>query len=272
MRLWLIMMLASGVTLGGSGCAQLLLGGITAAQALQPISDEQEVQIGTAAMQELLADPKTRRYTGTALNQYVTRIGQGLAADTGRASLPWEFFILESPDLNAFALPGGKIAITTGALAAMRNEAELAAVLAHEIAHVVERHGIEQLKRAMVARGVAIAALGTSPQVAQVAGSLALQIVLNGYGRDAELEADRAGVVLASENRYDPNALGGFLETLAQRSGETPGWLVPLSTHPPISERLAQIRETIRERQLSGSVTEAEEFRRMTAPLGRPGG
>ncbi len=255
------------VSLAGTGCAQLLVGGLTAAQALQPISDAQEVQIGNQAVRQILADPKTRLYPGEALNQYVTRIGRQLAQETSRSGLPWRFGIIESPDLNAFAVPGGAIFVTTGALAAMKNEAELAAVLAHEITHVVERHGIDQLKRAMVAQGLAIAALGTSPQIAQAAGSIALRIALNGYGRDAEFESDRLGVVLAAANGYDPQALADFLATIARRSGETPGWLVPLASHPPVSQRIEAIAQIVRERKLTGSVRNTESFKRMTAPL-----
>jgi predicted Zn-dependent protease len=267
--MWFRVLLVVGLifSLGTTGCAQLLVGGLTAAQALQPISDEQEVAIGNAAVRQMLADPKIRFNSNEALNLYVTGIGRALAQDTSRANLPWRFGIIESPDLNAFALPGGVVVITTGALEAMKNEAELAAVLSHEIGHVVERHGIEQLKRAMVAQGIAIAALGTSPQIAQAAGSIALQIVLNGYGRDAEFEADRFGTRLASTNGYDPQALVGFLQTIASKSGATPGWLVPLSTHPPVEQRIQTIQEIVREQKLTGSKTNAGEFKRQTAPL-----
>lgn len=254
-------------SVGTTGCAQLLIGGLTAAQALQPISDEQEVAIGNSAVRKLLADPKFRLYAGRELNQYVANLGWELAQETSRANLPWRFGIVVSDDLNAFALPGGIIMVTTGALKAMQNEAELVAVLSHEIGHVVERHGIEQLKRAMVAQGLAIAALGTSPEIAQAAGSIALQIVLNGYGREAEFEADRFGTQLASRNGYDPDALVGFLQTIAAAGGQAPGWLVPLSTHPTVPQRVEAIRQTVREQKLTGSKTNADDFKRQTAPL-----
>lgn len=267
MVLRVLLLLGLVFSVGMTGCAQLLVGGLTAAQALQPISDEQEVAIGNAAVQKLLSDPRFRLYEGEALNRYVAGIGTALAQDTSRANLPWRFGIVDSPDLNAFALPGGVVMVTTGALKAMKNEAELAAVLAHEIGHVVERHGIEQLKRAMVAQGLAIAALGSSPQIAQAAGSIALQIVLNGYGRDAEFEADRLGTTLAAKLGYDPRALSGFLQTIAAHGGETPGWLVPLSTHPTVQQRIQRIDAVIREQKLTGSLTRAETFRRQIVPL-----
>ena len=262
-----LLVLSLVFSLGMTGCAQLLIGGITAAQALQPISDEQEVAIGNSALQQMAADPKFQLYGGEALNQYVAQIGVRLAKETSRPNLPWRFGIVVSDDLNAFALPGGIICVTTGALKAMRNEAELAAVLAHEIGHVVERHGIDQLKRAMVAQGLAIAALGTSPEIAQAAGSIALQIVLNGYGREAEFEADRYGAQLAAKDGYNPVALVGFLETIAARGGETPGWLVPLSTHPSVEQRVQAIQQLVREQKLTGSKTNADAFKRQTAPL-----
>ena len=254
-------------TLGTTGCAQLLIGGITAAQALQPISDEQEVQIGNSALLQMAQDPRFQLYQGQALNQYVANVGVRLAQASSRPNLPWRFGVVVSDDLNAFALPGGIVCVTTGALKAMKNEAELATVLAHEIGHVAERHGIDQLKRAMVAQGLAIAALGTSPEIAQAAGAIAVQIVLNGYGREAEFEADRFGIQLASKAGYNPEALVAFLETIAAHGGGTPGWLIPLSNHPSVQQRVQAIQQLIREKRLTGSKTNTEQFKRETAQL-----
>ncbi len=254
-------------TLASTGCAQLLLGGLTAAQALQPISDEQEIEIGRGAAHEVLNDSKTEVYTHSGVNAYVQGVGKRMAARSERPSLPWEFRVIQDPALNAFALPGGQIFITTGALKAMKNEAELAGVLGHEVAHVAHKHGIEKLKQAMVAQGVAIATLGSSPQIAQQAGSIALQLVLNGQGRSAELQADRYGTIYGAGESYSPPALGDFLKTIHASSGATPTWLGALSTHPPLEERLETIRQTIEENRLSGSVIRQSEFLAATAPL-----
>ena len=253
--------------LSTSGCAQLLIGGLTAAQALQPISEAQEIQIGQAAAQEVLSDPKTRLYTDTRTNAYVTAVGERMAARSERPSLPWEFRILDDPALNAFALPGGQIFITTGALKAMKNEAELAGVLGHEVAHVAHKHGIDKLKQAMVAKGLLIATLGSSAELLQQAGAIALQLVLNGQGRSAELEADRYGTLYEARENYNPHALGDFLQTISTTSGETPAWLGALSTHPPLTERLETIRQTIAQNHLSGTQTRTDEFLAGTASL-----
>ena len=255
------------VTLATSGCAQLLLGGLTAAQALQPISDAQEIEIGRSAAQEVLNDPETRVYTHSGVTSYVQQVGARMAARSERPGLPWEFRVVDDPTLNAFALPGGQIFITTGALKAMKNEAELAGVLGNEVAHVAHKHGISKLQQAMVAQGIAIATLGSSPQLAQQAGAIALQLVLNGQGRGAELEADRYGTLYESRENYNPNSLGDFLRTIESTSGGTPEWLGVLSTHPPLNERLETIRATIEQNRLSGTETRQSDFLTATAPL-----
>lgn len=252
---------------GLSGCAQLLLGGLTAAQALQPISDDHEVQIGRSAAQELLNDPKTEVVTDSGLTAYVKEVGGRMAANSERPTLPWAFYVVKDAELNAFALPGGQIFVTTGALKAMRNEAELAGVLGHEVAHVAHKHGIEKLKQAMVAQGLAIATLGSSPDLVQKAGSIALTLVLNGQGRSAELEADRFGTLYQAHDHYNPKALGDFLQTIEATSGSTPAWLGVLSTHPPISERLETIRQTIAQNHLSGTLTREPDFLNATRSL-----
>lgn len=255
------------VTFGSAGCAQLLTGGLTAAQALQPISEEQEISIGRSAAQEVLNDPETRLYTQSSVNAYVRDVGMRMAARSERPSLPWEFRIVDDPALNAFALPGGQIFITTGALKAMKSEAELAGVLGHEVAHVAHKHGIEKLKQAMIAQGIATATLGSTPQLAQQAGVIALTLVLNGQGRGAELEADRYGTIYESRENYNPHALGDFLRTIESTSGGTPEWLGVLSTHPPLNERLETIRQTIAQHKLSGTMMRESEFLTATAPL-----
>lgn len=248
------------LTLANTGCAQLLLGGLTAAQALQPITEEQEIEIGQSAAQEVINDPKTVIYTNPDVTAYVAAVGMRIAAQSERPNLPWEFRVVVDDDLNAFALPGGQIFITTGALKAMKNEAELAGVLGHEVAHVAHKHGITKLQQAMVAQGLAIATLGSSPALLRQAGAIALQLVLNGQGRQAELEADRYGAIYESSVNYNPNALGDFLTTIDSATGGTPEWLGVLSTHPPLSERLETIRATILLNRLSGTETRQAEF------------
>lgn len=260
MRRWCTSILLAAMVAVTPGCAQILMGGLVAGQALAPITDEQEVAIGRSAAEEVLRDPKTPAYTNAQVTSYVQGVGMRVAKRSQRPDLPYEFHVIASPELNAFALPGGQIFVTTAALKAMKSEAELAGVLAHEVTHVAQRHGIDQLRRAMLAQGVAIAALGSTPALAQQAGKIALDLVLKGYSRTAEDEADRFGAVYSSTAGYDPRGLSSFLNTLAQTLGDTPKAFEPLSDHPIISERVQRISQIIAEQHLSGSEVGAEVF------------
>ncbi|MCM2355956.1 MAG: M48 family metalloprotease, partial [Arenimonas sp.] len=130
------------------GDAERLFGlGKKAADATAPITDEQEIELGRGIAANLLgARPLVR---DQALQQYVNRIGLWLALQTERPNLPWRFGVMDSTDVNAFALPGGTILITQGLYDRLRDEAELASVLSHEIAHVVERHQVKAIKKEM---------------------------------------------------------------------------------------------------------------------------
>ncbi|HBN09289.1 MAG TPA: hypothetical protein DD435_11810 [Cyanobacteria bacterium UBA8530] len=263
------LVLAIGVMLGTSiGCYRLLLGGLFAAQAAAPISDQQEIAIGQAGVEQILAKPENRLYREPRVNAYVSEVGGEMARQTGRANLPWQFFILESPQKNAFSLPGGKIFVTTGILRSMDNRAQLAGVLGHEAGHIGARHGIAELKRALLARGVLISALGDTPMAGQIAGRLAAELVLRGYGRQAEFEADELGATYSSKANYDPRQLEIFLSDLG-KSGESPAWLSPLETHPPIKERIERLENFIQKKNLGGSRIEAIPFKADMAPLGK---
>lgn len=267
MRRWWTSLALAGLLAVTPGCAQVLMGGLVAGQALAPISDEQEVAIGRSAAQEVLADPKTPAFNNSQVASYVQGVGMKVAQRSERAGLPYEFHVIASSELNAFALPGGQVFVTTAALKAMKNEAELAGVLAHEVTHVAHKHGIDQLRRAMLAQGIAIAALGSTPAIAQQAGKIALDLVLKGYSRTAEADADRYGAIFSSGAGYDPNGLSTFLNTLAQTLGDTPKAFEPLSDHPIISDRIKHITAVISEQHLTGSTTASETFVSQTQPV-----
>ncbi|HEY9855575.1 MAG TPA: M48 family metallopeptidase [Stenomitos sp.] len=249
-----------------SGCVQLIIGGLNILQGLLPVSRDQEIAMGAAAAQQLLSSPQVRLYDNPQVLAYVQRVGMAMVRQSGRTDLPWRFYVVVAPEQNAFALPGGFVFITTGALQAMSNEAELAGVLGHEVGHVAARHGVEQIRRALVARGFLISTLGTSPQAAQIAGQIVAQIVLKGYGREAELEADRLGARYAARAGYDPRQLEAFLQVLAKQ-GEPPGWLMPLETHPTIADRLQNLDRTIASQNLHGNELGQDSFRTAMAPL-----
>lgn len=181
----------------------------------------------------------------------VQRVGQKLVRESFAAKSPYRFsfHVLADPrTVNAFALPGGPIFVTEGLLRRLRNEAELAAVLGHEIAHVIARHSSEQLAKQQLTQGlVGAAVLGTGDYTTAQIGQLVGGLINMRYGRDDELESDALGIRIMAEAGYDPRAMLGVMEMLAKASG---GSRQPefFSTHPAPENRLARIREELARR------------------------
>ena len=170
------------------------------------MTEAKEIQLGDSY------DSKVKQqysvYPDPELQAYVQGIGKKLAAQSHRPHLTFHFTVLDSPEINAFALPGGHIYITRGILAYFNSEAELAAVLGHEIGHVTARHGVRQ-HSAATATGVVGAILGaaTGIQATQDLFSVFGNAMLSGYGRDHELESDRLGAEYLARTGYDPQAM-----------------------------------------------------------------
>lgn len=221
---------------------------ITGRSQLMIFSEPQETQMGVQAYQEIIK--KSKVSSDPALNEMVTRVGSRIAAATER-SYQWEYKVIEDKQANAFALPGGKIAVYTGILPITRDDAGLAAVLGHEVAHVIARHGGERLsQQTAVQAGVGAASIlaGVStrdPRMVQLAGAAlgagAAVGVLLPWGRAQESEADHLGLVYMAKAGYDPHAA----RDLWVRMGEaTKGSNRPpefLSTHPSTETRIRQI-------------------------------
>ncbi len=173
------------------------------------MSESQEVSTGRSE------DQKVREQYGTyddpVLQRYVNDIGQRLAKASHRSGLQYQFLVLDSPQVNAFALPGGYIYITRGILAYLNSEAELAAVLGHEIGHVTARHSVQQLSAATAANIGASVLQIFVPQIRNSAGDALINTLggalLSGYGREHELEADRLGAEYLARTGYDPQAM-----------------------------------------------------------------
>jgi predicted Zn-dependent protease len=205
------------------------------------LSEAEEIAIGQQQDAEIRREMGV--YDDPALQRYVNDIGQELARVSHRPNLPWSFTIVDSPAINAFALPGGYIYITRGILAYLDDEAELAGVLGHEIGHVTARHAAQAYTRQAQA-GIGLAVLSIFvPATAPFAelGSAGLSVLFLRHGRDAELEADRLGVEYGSGAGYDPAGVPRFLATLARidRLSErgVPNWL---STHPDPGSRVTK--------------------------------
>jgi predicted Zn-dependent protease len=184
------------------------------------MSEQQEIQMGAQAHLEVLKEYPV--LDNPALQAYVNEVGQRLAGRSQRATLPWHFTVVDTPDVNAFSLPGGYVYITRGLLAYLNSEAELAAVIGHEIGHVTARHGVRQ-QGAPAAADVG-AGLGSIlvPAADNPAGASMLQTLAHawnaGYGREQELEADRLGAEYLARAGYDPQAMIEVISVLKNQA------------------------------------------------------
>ena len=223
--------------------------------ATNPVTGKREISLMSEAEEIAYgqqADPEIRRemgvYEDAALQRYVAEIGDRLAQLSHRPKLPWTFTVVDHPAVNAFALPGGYIYITRGILPYLDDEAELAGVLGHEIAHVTARHAAQQSTRAGLG-GIGLAVLGVFVPATQPFSELtsaALSLAFLKYGRDDERESDRLGMEYAARGGWDPAGVPNFLETLARLSALSergvPNWL---STHPEPAERVVEARPLV---------------------------
>lgn len=183
----------------------------------------------------------------TAWQNYLTRVGKAIVGACDRKDLDYQFTVIESPEMNAFATPGGYVYFYTGILQHMENEAELAAVMAHEVSHVVARHGAKKLQTVMGISVVLQIAMGNSSQLTQQAVGVVLGLAINGYGRSMELEADRFGVAYMTAAGYNPNGAVTMFQKLAEMGGggSRNAFEKLASTHPETQERIAKIKEHI---------------------------
>ncbi len=212
-------------------------------------SREEEIQLGTEA-QPQLTEEFGGKVNSPELQAYVTEIGQRLAATTeaDNPSLPWEFTLLDSPVINAFALPGGKVFISRGLADKMTNEAQLAAVLGHECGHVTARHSSERMSQQAILVGgggllgaVADVVAGTGGAGAKAGQSIG-NIAALSYSRDQEIEADRLGMRYMKVLKYDPMGAVEVQEILkAASGGNRPPEI--LATHPASETRIAELKK-----------------------------
>jgi predicted Zn-dependent protease len=222
---------------------------VTGRRQLQLISPGEEMQLGVSTYQKILQ--KSKVSTDPQLNALVTRVGSRIAAVADRPDFQWEYRVIEDRQANAFALPGGKIAVYTGILPITRDEAGLAAVLGHEVAHVTARHGGERMSQQVMAQvGVSAASIGTGllvgdPGATRLAAALfgagAEYGVLLPYSRAHESEADHIGLIYMAKAGYDPRAARDLwvrMAAAAKGSQRPPEFM---STHPSEERRIQQI-------------------------------
>lgn len=242
----------------------ILLSFLLAACTVNPVTGQTELELVSTAQQIRIGEeqylPSQQMEGGAyildpALETYVKTVGQRLAAQSP-ANLPYEFVVLNNSIPNAWALPGGKVAVNRGLLTQLRNEAELAAVLGHEITHAAARHGAKTIERGIFLQSAvlatAITAQGTPLAETLTQGVQTGAALINQkYGRDAEREADFYGTRYMAQAGYDPYAAVTLQETfvrLSQESGspEAQGWIDGLfASHPPSEERVANNRQLV---------------------------
>jgi beta-barrel assembly-enhancing protease len=237
------------------------------------IQPEMDVEIGTKSYIPLQQSQGGPYLTHPAINDYVTRVGQQLADASDCPELPYEFVILNQSIPNAWTLPGGKIAINRGLLAELENEAELAAVLSHEIVHAAARHGAQSLERGIllqtVLQGVDIALEKyTCQAIAMSAAALGAELISMKYSRAAEFEADYYGIHYMFRVGYDVRAAIALQEIFLRLANEChPSWLAGLfASHPPSCERIEANKITASELAPGGFIG-FEEYQYIMAPL-----
>jgi len=224
-------------------------------RAMKPVSDSEEYYIGKAVAARILSS--YRLLDNPKLTAYVNLVGNTVALSSDRPYLygGYHFAVLDTPEMNAFACPGGIVFITKGMLDAAENEDELAAVIAHEVAHINNYDGISSIKRsrwtgALAAAGTSAAKQSTSAGVSELAGifegvvdDVFRTIVVNGYSKSCEYAADEACLIYLARAGYDPSKMKDFLNVLIRQGRSSDGGL--LKTHPATAERIDNVRTNL---------------------------
>lgn len=238
-------------------------------QATTEIDEPREIEIGEGVASNLLgAAPLV---ADANLQRYVNLIGRWLASQTDRPELPWNFGVLDSANVNAFATPGGSVFITRGLLQKMHSEAELAGVLAHEISHVLVKHHLKAIQKNAGA-GLMGDLLGEATKNSSNKESLGkiigfgTEMYARGLDKSDEFEADRMGVVIAARAGYDPYGLPAVLQTLQAIKPQDSEVALMFKTHPSPSDRL-DILETLLPAKLDAYASQPQLSDRFSSTL-----
>ena len=206
------------------------------------VTEEEERKIGEDV------SAKIRQRFGVvqsaAVHKYVTLVGTVLARQSERPALPWTFIVLDTDGVNAFASPGGIVHITRGALGLIRNEAELAGVLAHEIGHVAHKHTVNAIrKNKAVQLGTSETLSNRGPFLDKLANKAYEMVLENKFDRGDEMDADNVSVALTEKAGYAPGTLAAFLTRLDERNKDQPAQNGLFASHPETKERIDAIRK-----------------------------
>jgi len=242
-----------------------------AVAAITLISVADEIKLGREAQKKVRAE--TPQVAGVAAS-YVAGLGRTLAAQARGPKYPYSFTVANYRDLNAFALPGGPIWINRGVLQAARTEAQVAGVLAHEIAHVAQRHAAQQISKGVIANGLlgllgAVLGNAGGARTAQTGAQLLAGGYMMKFSRDDEREADRVGAAIVRRAGWDPRGMLELMQILREHQGRDPASVeVFLSSHPSPAERVERLRTELRGVKTGGRRDSAS-FRNVRSALAR---
>lgn len=207
------------------------------------LTEEDEIKVGQQVSANMLGVAPLVK--DDALQRYVNTVGRWVALGSERPDLPWRFGVIDSADVNAFAAPGGYILITRGLYASLSDEAELAGVLGHEIAHVVERHHIDLLRKQLLLeegkQAIEKRLTGDKEELVRRLVGSGAQLFARRLDQDAEFEADRRGVVLATRAGYGPYGLPAVLQKIGSVAKTDDRVQLLFKTHPAPEARLSKL-------------------------------
>ncbi len=233
---------------------------VTGKRQMVMMSEAQEIAMGKEADPQIVAF--FGLYEDPVLQNFINEKGQEMAAISHRPSLAYEFKIVDSPVINAFAVPGGYVYFTRGIMAHFNNEAEFAGVLGHEIGHITARHSVIQQRNAMLGQIGLIAGIILVPELGQFAEPLSggMQLAMMSFGRDDERESDKLGVEYSSKVNYDAEEMAKFFETLERQQAISGGGDIPefLSTHPSPTARQSKVEKMAKDWKQKLNLTDAQ--------------
>ena len=239
---------------------------VTGKRQLALISEAQEIEMGREADKDVVAS--IGLYPDEPMQRYIQALGARIAATTERPALPWTFRVVDDASVNAFAIPGGFIYVTRGIMTHLNSEAELAAILGHEIGHVTARHSVSQLSKQQLAQVGFAAGMIISPEFAQFGNlaSAAMGLMFMKFSRSDESQSDARGLKYMMAGGYDPRSLPdvfAMLDALSRQSGagRLPQWM---STHPDPENRRLWATKTVAglQRDLPGLVVNRPDYMR----------
>ena len=222
---------------------------VTGKKELMLMSEGQELALGKESDPSIVAEYGL--YNNPSLQAFINEKGKEMAAISHRPNLPYDFKILDSPVVNAFAVPGGYVYFTRGIMGHFNNEAEFAGVLGHEIGHIAAKHSAKQYSQQMITQVLFIGGLLVSKDFRNFAdvAQQGIGLLFLKFSRDHETESDKLGVEYSSKVGYDAHQMAGFFKTLKRLSGEDGNVPTFLSTHPDPGDRYVNVNQLATEAQ-----------------------